>query len=250
MRIGLARNVGVAALLAVLLAACQSTGTSGSGTSSEASAPAPLAITTGTADGKLTGRILEEEISRNRFEGTDQNGQKMAYTFIDRRGNKKIKAQFYRPDGSMSSVHEGSWWAIDDRVCRTLPKLENQYAHCYTVTKIGDTYRFIDGKNQAFLRMKMTERSKRKSSNSTSANKISPAYAIGWMLGYSEICREFTGLSLDNLIARSIREKFQGNTSFQKGFDVFSIYSAYDQVSGLEKCEEYNAVLTKIGRSN
>jgi len=71
-------------------------------------------------------------------------------------------------------------------------------------------------------------------------------YNIGSYTSYSDVCAQFQGNTVDLDILVSIKQQFENDTEFQRGFDRFENFEGADKVIGLTDCEAVKKSLIKI----
>lgn len=71
-------------------------------------------------------------------------------------------------------------------------------------------------------------------------------YNIGSFTSYSDVCAQFQGNSVGPEILVAIKQQFENDAEFQRGFDRFENFEGADKVIGLTGCEEIKNSLTKI----
>ena len=71
-------------------------------------------------------------------------------------------------------------------------------------------------------------------------------YNIGSYTSYSDVCAQFQGNSVDLNILVAIKQQFENDTDFQRGFDRFVNFEGADKVIGLTDCEDVKKSLIKI----
>lgn len=75
------------------------------------------------------------------------------------------------------------------------------------------------------------------------AKETTNPYYVGYYVGYSEVCAFFAGDGADKLQMKTLRDRYAGNQSFDKGVKVTDSLYAYDSVTGLKDCGKAKAVI-------
>ena len=73
-------------------------------------------------------------------------------------------------------------------------------------------------------------------------------YVVGYYVKYSEICAQFRGSGADNLAIRNLKQTYQTNRQFKKGYDVNRGTEGFDAVTNLPDCDLAKAVVNKSSR--
>jgi len=63
-------------------------------------------------------------------------------------------------------------------------------------------------------------------------------YLIGYYITYSNMCGYFSGNSADKLVLRDLKEEYEDNKYFKKGYELNLNLVGSDRVTNLTECEK------------
>lgn len=68
------------------------------------------------------------------------------------------------------------------------------------------------------------------------ADENSPAYKLGTLVGYAELCNQFRGTTLDFLLVRKVKKAMGDNADFESAYGEMALYKGNDALGGLNDC--------------
>ncbi|MFT6559300.1 hypothetical protein [Sneathiella sp.] len=73
-------------------------------------------------------------------------------------------------------------------------------------------------------------------------------YLVGFYVKYSEICAQFRGSGANNLSIHALKQQYQQNARFKKGYAVNNGTEGFDAVTNLDHCDLAKAVVNKASK--
>lgn len=154
--------------------------------------------------------------------------------------NHGLGVELYGTNRKRNPTDQGRWWIENDKYCHKLNNFFTADSECYSVYRQGDHLLLISNNNEVFS--KFTVLGEIGNTELVRKAKLSKVqkYNIGYMLSYSKVCAQFRGSGLDNLTALEIKQAFENDADFKRGYSRFENFIGHDGVIGFKRCDEFN----------
>ena len=198
-------------------------------------------------DGELGEKVTLEEIEA-KFSGMVINGE----TFRGRKylaslhKNHGLDVELYGPGQKTNPTDKGRWWTKNNSYCHKLNSFFTAEEDCFSVYRQGDHFLLVNSKNEVFSKFTVLgvigDTLLMRKATLSKVQK----YNMGYMLSYSEVCAQFRGIRLGNLTALDIKQTFETDADFKRGYARFENFTGHDGVIGFKRCDEFNDRLIKM----
>lgn len=197
----------------------------------------------GSVGDKIVGSDLKADISGKVFKGKSFGGMEF-FAFVETDQIIKIRIMGLKPGFVL--LDDGNWWVDRDKFCHGMKKFFDGEKGCLSVYRMGEKYFLMNENGELFYTLTLIGDTQKYKNSSKKVFENTQKQNVGYMLGYTEVCSQFRGIGLDNLVALEIKETYKYDSYFQRGYSQFERFTGSDGVIGLKHCEEFRIKLYKL----
>ncbi|TNE41621.1 MAG: hypothetical protein EP348_00690, partial [Alphaproteobacteria bacterium] len=187
---------------------------------------------------RLSRQEIEKEVPNQMLEGQLFGGLDFLAGFTPWRD---AEIRFTDIPNRYRQQDKGHWRLDRDKVCLKFGFFFDAEETCFDLYKTEDVYQLVTEKREIYATFHLAGPYAQKTGLFfKKKEKQKPEYSfytIGEYVGYSEICTQFRGTGADNLIIRDIKQEFEGDRDFERGYHRYASYSSYDSIGRMSSCD-------------